>query len=105
MSPEDCTPKIPDMRFAGCCEWHMFRDGFTDAFVKMLDVPPSAGHWKSALRDWRAGNTGWEAAHNAQRRAREAVTRANATPLVCIGGRNYALAGSDLAKRFGESKT
>ena len=94
------TPKHRDeYRPAGtCCDWMTFRDGFIEAFAKWFDTPPTDKHWASALRDWKRANTGWEAAHNAQRRAKEHVTKAK---LVHLGGRNYALEGSALAKKYG----
>lgn len=93
-------PKIPDDRKRGCCEWATFRDGFIEAYAKWFDAPPTDKHWKSALRDWHLGNTGYEAAHNAQRRAKEEVRKANEPKLVHLGGRHYAFEGSALALKF-----
>jgi hypothetical protein len=86
-----------------CCKWRDFFDGFEGRYIEWMGVPPTDDAWKAAIKDWKACNTGWEAAHNARRRAREAVERANAKPLVHLGGRNYAEAGSDLAIRFGKT--
>ncbi len=59
-----------------CCGWETFREGFVEAWPRWFDLPPSSAQWTAARRDWRAGNTGWEAAHNAQRRVKEKVQRA-----------------------------
>jgi hypothetical protein len=65
--------KRPDNARDGncCCTWLTFAEGFSGAFTKWFDEPPTKAHWAAAVRDWKAGNTGWEAAHNAQRRAKE----------------------------------
>jgi hypothetical protein len=34
-----------------------------------------------AVRDWRSGNTGWEAAHNEQRRAKERERKSAGSPI------------------------
>lgn len=86
-----------------CCDWFTFYEGYEEAHAKWFGMPPSKEHWAAAVKDWRAGNTGWEAAHNAQRRAKEAVQKAAAKPLVWLGGKNYAEAGSALALRYGRS--
>ena len=88
-----------------CCDWLTFKDGFLDAYARWFDAPPTDEKWKAAVKDWRSGNTGYEAAHNAQRRVKEAAEKAAAKPLVWLGGRNWAEAGSDLAKRYGEDAT
>lgn len=54
---------------------------------------------KMARSDWRAGNTGSEAAHNAKNRAKDAAAKALEKPLVHIGGRHFAYEGSKLAKQ------
>ena len=60
---------------AGCCCWATFLEGLADAWPRWFDTPPTAQQWRMAERDWRAGNTGWEAAHNAQRRVKERVLK------------------------------
>jgi len=64
-------------------------------------MPPTDDAWRGAIKDWKSSNTGWEAAHNARRRARAAVERANAKPLVHLGGKNYAEEGSAIALKYG----
>ncbi|TAL65806.1 MAG: hypothetical protein EPN79_11690 [Burkholderiaceae bacterium] len=103
------TPNIPNKRYnsqehKACCNWGTFSEGFTDHFKKLFGSPASEENWKMAIRDWRAGNTGYEAAHNARAREKDAAEKASAPAWVWIGGRNYALEGSDLAKRFGRPK-
>ncbi len=58
----------------GCC-WATFLEGLADAWPRWFDVPPTPQQWRMAERDWRAGNTGWEAAHNAQRRVKERMQK------------------------------
>jgi hypothetical protein len=72
---ERCPLRIAGRTYAGCCEWETFLDSFADAWPKWFDAPPNAQQWQMAKRDWKAGNTGWEAAHNAQRRMKERVVR------------------------------
>ena len=93
-------PKYKDShRVAGsCCDWQTFREGFLEAFAKWFETPPTDKHWSSAVRDWKHANTGWEAAHNAQRRAKERVHK-----LVHLGGPNYAIEGSTLAQKYGRT--
>lgn len=88
-------PRIADSRKDGCCSWGDFKEDFLEYWPRWFDTPPLAKHWQSAARDWKAGNTGYEAAHNAQRRAKERVVK-----LVHLGGRNYAEEGSRIAKTF-----
>ncbi len=63
--------QIPDKVLAGCCEWDTFCDGFEQFWSRYFEHPPALKDWRAARRDWRTGNTGFEAAHNAQRRARQ----------------------------------
>jgi hypothetical protein len=60
---------------SGCCTWDTFLTGYADAWERWFDAPPSAQQWRMARADWDAGNTGWEAAHNAQRRIKERVAK------------------------------
>jgi len=72
---ERCPLRIaPDAR-DGCCRWDDFLPGFAEAWARWFDTPPTPQQWQMAKRDWRAGNTGWEAAHNAQRRVKERVKK------------------------------
>lgn len=70
-------PRIPDeaRRGRSCCSWLDFREGFEEAYQKWFDAPPTKHRWRWAILDWHAGNTGWEAAHNAKRRARANVRK------------------------------
>jgi hypothetical protein len=70
-----CPLRIGDGEKAGCCEWDTFLLGYTEAWPKWFDAPPSPQQWQMAKRDWMAGNTGWEAAHNAQRRVKDRVVK------------------------------
>ena len=83
-----------------CCTWRDFHASFLDQYREWMGMEPTDDAWAAAMRDWKSSNTGWEAAHNARRRAREAVEKANQKPLVWLGGKNYAEAGSDLAIKF-----
>ena len=78
----------------------MFLSDFPEYYAKWFGSAPTPAAWAAAKRDWRAGNTPWEAAHNAQRIAKELAQQQNSTPLVWLGGKNYAYAGSDLANKF-----
>jgi len=82
-----------------CCVFSVFMDDFNHYFPQYFDVPPSAQQLKNARSDWRAGNTGYEAAHNAKNRANDAAAKALEKPLVHIGGRHFAYEGSKLAKQ------
>jgi hypothetical protein len=73
MMEQRCPLRIAPDAFAGCCEWYTFLPGFAEAWARWFDTPPTLQQWQMAKKDWRAGNTGWEAAHNAQRRAKERV--------------------------------
>lgn len=86
----------------GCCFWSAFLSDFPEHYAKWFDTPPTPEAWAAAKRDWRSGNTPWEAAHNAQRVAKEQAARADSKPLVHLGGTNYAEAGSALATRYGK---
>lgn len=85
-----CKLNIPPHLAAGCCTWDTFLDGFCDAWPKWFDVPPNDQQWRMAKRDWVAGNTGWEAAHNAQRRIKERVQK--------LSGEAWATASGVLTK-------
>ena len=100
------APKKRDAAREGksCCDWLTFRQGFEEHWPRWINTPATTEHWKAAVSDWRAGNTGFEAAHNAQRREKERDLMANQQPLVHLGGRNYAFAGSELARQFGRRK-
>lgn len=87
---------------SACCTQRTFDDGFYPAYRAIFGTEPAPEVIIKAMSDFRAGNTGWEAAQNAKHYAKEASDRANAKPLVCIGGRNYAEAGSALALKFGQ---
>lgn len=68
-----CPLRISRDASAGCCTWDTFLTGYAEAWPRWFDTPPTLQQWQMAKRDWRAGNTGWEAAHNAQRRAKDRV--------------------------------
>jgi hypothetical protein len=53
----------------GCCGWDTFVHDFVLAWTRRFDTPPTPHQWQMAKRDWKAGNTGWEAANNAKRRS------------------------------------
>lgn len=61
-------PRIPDDRRAGCCLWGDFWPSFVEYYTFWFHAAPSDAAWKSAVRDWKAGNNGYEAAHNYRRR-------------------------------------
>ena len=67
----ECPLRMDPNDNSGCYRWSEFADDFSEYWDKWFDVPPTIKHWQSARSDWRKGNTGWEAAHNAQRRAKE----------------------------------
>lgn len=71
-----CPLRIPRHTRAGCCTWDTFITGFADAWPQWFTAEPTREQWSMAQRDWKAGNTGWEAAHNAQRRIKERNTGA-----------------------------
>lgn len=98
-----CPLRIRPGTHAGCCRWDDFLQGFSEAWARRNDTPSEA-QWKEAERDWRANSTGWEAAQIAKTRERERAARAAAKPLVWLGGRNYAEAGSELAIKYGRQK-
>ena len=87
-----------------CCRWDTFAEGFTEYWPRWFDRPPELKDWQAARLDWRAGNSGYEAAHNAQSRAKDKAAKDAAPPLVWLGGRNYAAAGSELAIKYGRPK-
>lgn len=63
------TP-LPRPTDTTCYSWADFIEDFLEFYAKRFDAPPTAHARSMAVRDWRAGNIGWEAAHNAQRRAK-----------------------------------
>lgn len=63
--------------------------------------PPSDAQLKRAKHDWRAGSTGWEGVQIAKELITVAAQKAAEKPLVNIGGKNYAIAGSELAIKCG----
>jgi hypothetical protein len=71
-----CPFKIPGHTRAGCCAWQDFLPGFAEYWLRWFDAPPTPQQWSMARADWKAGNTGYEAAHNAQRRMKQANTPA-----------------------------
>lgn len=90
-------PRIPDDRRAGCCLWGDFWPSFEEYMRKWFDAPISDAAWKSAVRDWRAGNTGYEAAHNYRRRT--GVERP--APPLSAGARTILAAANDDAEARG----
>lgn len=88
---------------AGCCRWGDFVDSFVSEWAKRGDLPTEQ-QWRDADKDWRAGNTGWEAVQNAKWREREQREIEARKTLVCIGGNNYAEAGSALALKYGKAQ-
>lgn len=96
------SPSPPSIQGRACCTWENFESDFKNRFLEFMRVVPTNEVMEQALKEWKSGNTGYEAAHNACRRAGEL---ANQKPLVCIGGKNYAEAGSDLALKFGKPAT
>ena len=70
-----CPLRIDANDSRGCCRWSKFAADFEEYWQKWFDAPPTVKHWQSAKRDWLRGNTGWEAAHNAQLRAKERIAR------------------------------
>lgn len=70
-----CPFRIPRHTRAGCCTWDTFITAFAGAWPRWFDAPPNDQQWRMARADWKAGNTGWEAAHNAQRRVKERVQK------------------------------
>jgi hypothetical protein len=106
--PSASIPKLPapSARLGkSCCAWVDFYESFLPQYRLWMDVMPTREAWLAAIRDWKSSNTGWEAAHNARARAREKVERENSTPLVWLGGKNYAEEGSALAKKYGKPAT
>ncbi len=91
-----CPLRIRPDTEAGCCRWDTFLQGFSDAWARHGGLPTDL-QWREAKRDWRANSTGWEAAQIAKVRERERAAKAAAKPLIWLGGRNYAEAGSPLA--------
>lgn len=71
-----CPFRIPRHTLAGCCTWDTFITDFAYAWPQWFQAEPTREQWSMARRDWKAGNTGWEAAHNAQRRIKERNTPA-----------------------------
>ena len=98
-----CPLRIRPSTDAGCCRWDTFLQGFSEAWARRNDTPSEA-QWKEAERDWRDNSTGWEAAQIAKAREHERAEKAATKPLVWLGGRNYAEAGSDLALKYGRPR-
>lgn len=98
-----CPLRIRPHTEAGCCRWDTFLQGFSEAWARRGDLPSDA-QWHEAERDWRANSTGWEAAQIAKARERDRAAKAAAKPLVWIGGRAYAEAGSPLALKYERQK-
>jgi hypothetical protein len=73
LTEQRCPLRIAPQARAGCCTWDTFLASFAEAWPQWFDAPPTPHQWAMAKRDWIAGNTGWEAAHNAQRRAKKRV--------------------------------
>lgn len=71
-----CPLRIRRDTRAGCCTWDTFIVDFADCWPRWFQAPPTAEQWQWAKRDWKSGNTGFEAAHNAQRRIKESSTPA-----------------------------
>lgn len=104
MSEPVCPLRTNPADSRGCCRWDHFIDDFVEHYKRWFDAPPTLKVWQAARRDWLRGNTGFEAAHNAQARAKECAAAAVAKPLVWLGGRNYAEAGSAFAIKYGKPK-
>lgn len=66
------APRISDdaVRGRACCCWDTFRGPFETEYADIFGLPPNKLAWQSAIADWRSGNTGFEAAHNARARLR-----------------------------------
>lgn len=73
---QSCPYKIPLHTRAGCCTWETFISDFAEKWLRWFSAPPTAHQWSMARRDWKSGNTGYEAAHNANRRMENANTPA-----------------------------
>lgn len=73
---KNCPLRVARHTSAGCCTWDTFITSFADAWTQWFQAEPTNEQWQWAKRDWKAGNTGWEAAHNAQRRINERMTGA-----------------------------
>lgn len=96
------SPSPTSMQGRACCTWENFESDFKDRFLEFMGVAPTNEVMVQALKEWKSSNTGYEAAHNACRRSGEQV---NQKQLVCIGGKNYAEAGSALALKYGKPAT
>lgn len=64
-----------------CCKWRDFADSYTAYRGRWFDSPPTPNAIRMATRDWKSGNTGWEAAHNEQRRAKERELKSAVSPI------------------------
>ena len=89
---------------SACCTKQTFDEDFYPAYRKIFGIEPTPQAVRKAMSDFRAGNTGWEAAQNAIYYVQRAVERAKAKPLVHLGGRNYAESGSALALKYGKAQ-
>lgn len=107
MTTTNAVPAIPDsaQRGRACCYWIDFYPTFRDEYAKAFAIDPDGEAWEQAVKDWKTSMTGWEAARMAVTREREKAEAAAAPALVNIGGRNFAPAGSELARRFGQAGT
>lgn len=90
---ESCPYRFKPETRKGCCTWDTFIGGVADYWPRWFSAPPTREQWAWALRDWKAGNTGFEAAHNAQRRIkdrdeREATAKAIGKSLIAITRRS-----------------
>ena len=84
-----------------CCTLGVFMEDYHYYFAKELQATPTDVQLKRAKHDWRAGSTGWEGVQIAKELITVAAQKAAEKPLVNIGGKNYAIAGSELAIKCG----
>lgn len=96
------SPSPTSRQGRACCTWNVFKTDFQDHYLKFMGLLPTNEVMAQALKDWKSSNTGYEAAHNARRRACDQTSQEQ---LVCIGGKNYAEAGSALALKYGKPAT
>lgn len=83
-----------------CCTLGIFMDDFHYYYAKEMQSAPTEAQLKRAKSDWRSGSTGWEGVQIAKELIAIAAQKAAEKPLVNIGGRNFAHAGSDLAAKY-----
>ena len=84
-----------------CCTYGVFMEDFHYYWSEYFDQPPTAAQLKRTKKDWREGSTGYEGVRIAKELETEAAAKALEKPLVNIGGRNFAYADSELAKKYG----